>query len=241
MISRRISALCLSMATVLGLFGAWSANASALGEKFHSELEHTVLTGANYETNGAGEEVISEGEHSFTAGPFSVKCSTTTVSGTWSEKTPETMTMHPTYKNCKDNFGAAATIQTTGCNLVFWSEVLGGSDAKVEVECEAGHTINISEPGCTVSIAPQSSPGATYTTGGVMGSEDITVKSTFEAKFTKVGGFCVTEATKGKYVGSWTVRGYNDKCNAGECPFAPGGEGDKDAYKDENVVGIWWK
>ena len=68
------------------------------------------------------------------------------------------MTLHPTYgPGCKDSNNQTASIFTSGCNLVYWSEVLGASDAKVE------------------------------------------------------------------------------------CPFAPGGVGDKDAYKEGNVVGISWK
>jgi len=242
MMVRKISAFCLSIVAVLGLAAVWTASASALGEKFHSATKPTVLTGSNYEIDGFGTEKITEGEHSFTAGMFSVKCTTSTVSGTLTIETPEFMTLHPTYSGCKDNIGNVVTIDTTGCNLNYWSEVLGGSDAKVEVECEAGQLIKITDGGCTLKIGAQSNLGATYANKEDANKiRDITFKSTFEAGFTKEG-FCVgVEGTKGKYLGNWTVGGYEDKCAAGECPFAPGGKGDKDGYNEGNKVSIWWE
>lgn len=229
MMARRISALCLSIVAMLGVAAVWTGSASALGEKFHSVVEPTVLTGTN------------EGEDTFTVGAFSVKCTTTTVSGTWTTKTPETMTLHPTYTGCEDSNGEAASIFTTGCNLVYWSEVLGTSDAKVEVECEAGQSIRVAVTACTMTITPQANLGATYANGKVNNIGDITVKSTWEAGFTKHGLCLGIEGTKGKFTGSWTVTGYEDQCAAGECPFAPGGVGDKDGYKEGKVVEIFWK
>lgn len=229
MMPRRISALCLSIVAVLGVAAVWTASASAIGERFHSEIEPTVLTGSNV------------GEDTFTVGAFDVKCKATVVSGTWAIKTPETMTLHPTYTGCKDSNGEAAAITTTGCNLVYWSEVLGTTDAKVEVECEAKQVIKVAVTGCTMTIAGQSNPGATYANGAVGGVPDITVKSTWEAGFTKDGACGGIEAAKGKFTGSTTVEGYVDKCAAGECPFAPGGMGDKDGYKEGNTIGISWK
>jgi hypothetical protein len=227
---RRLSVLGLVLVAAVGLAAVWAASASALGEKFHTEVEPTVLTGSNV------------GEDTFTVGTYSVHCLATVVSGTWAIKTPETMTLHPTYTGCKDSEGAAAAITTTGCNLVYWSEVLGSSDAKVEVECEAMKSIEVAVVGCTMKIAGQSNLGATYANGNVGGVPDITVKSTWEAGFTKVGLLCGEIAgTKGKFTGSTTISGYIDKCAAGECPYAPGGKGDKDGYNEGNIIGISWK
>lgn len=230
---RRFSALGIAVVAVLGLAAIWTASASAIGEKFHTEIEPTVLTGANV------------GEDTFTVGTFSVKCKATVVSGTWATKTPETMTLHPTYTGCTDSNGKAAAITTTGCNLVYWSERLGTNDAKVEVECEGAQKIKVAVSGCTMEIAGQvTSEGATYE-NGLFGAEkvpDITVKSTFEAAFTKVGVLCGgIVGTKGKFTASTTVEGYVDKCAAGECPFAPGGVGDKDGYVEGNIIGIRWE
>ncbi len=229
--ARRISALCLSIVAVLGVAAVWTASASAIGEKFHSEVEPTVLTGSNV------------GEDTFTVGTYSVKCKATVVSGTWATKTPETMTLHPTYTGCTDSEGVAAAITTTGCNLVYWSERLSGNDAKVETECEAGKSIKVAVEGCTMKIAGQVSPfGATYANGKLGGVPDITVTSTFEVAFTQEGLLCEEiGGTKGKFTGSTTISGYVDKCAAGECPFAPGGMGDKDGYKEGNIIGIEWK
>ena len=230
---RKFSAFGLVMVAVLGLAAVWTASASALGEKFHTEIEPTVLTGSNV------------GEDTFTVGAFSVKCKATVVSGTWAIKTPESMTLHPTYTGCTDSNGAAAAIVTTGCNLVYWSERLGTNDAKVEVECEAGQVIKVAVSGCTMEIAGQvANLGAIYE-NGLFGPEkvpDITVKSTFEVAFTKKGLFCGgIVGNKGQFTGSTTVEGYVDQCAAGECPFAPGGAGDKDGYKEGNIIGISWK
>lgn len=227
MIIHRLRAIGLVLVAVLALAAVWAASASALGEKFHTEIVPTVLTG-------------SSGEETFTVGAYSVKCSVA-VSGTWTIKTPETMTLHPTYTGCKDSNNKNASIFTTGCNLVYWSEVLGASDAKVEVECEAGQVIRVAVEGCTMTIGPQGNLGATYANGTVGGVPEITVKSTWEAGFVK-HGFCLEVAgTKGKFTGSTTVKGYVDECAVGECPFAPGGVGDKDGYKEGNVIGISWK
>jgi hypothetical protein len=227
MMIRRLSALGLVLAAVLGLAAVWTASASALGEKFHTEIVPTVLTG-------------SSGEETLTVGGFSVKCAVT-VSGTWTIKTPETMTLHPTYSACKDSLNRNASIFTTGCNLVYWSEVLGASDAKVEVECEAGQVIKVALEGCTLTIGAQANLGATYANGTVGGVPEITVKSTWEAGFPVKHGFACPEGNKGKFTGSTTVKGYVDECAVGECPFAPGGVGDKDGYKEGNVIGISWK
>lgn len=229
MMIRRFSILGLVVAAVFGLVAVWTGSAWALEEKFHSEVEPTVLTGSNV------------GEDTFTVGAFSVKCKATVVSGTWATKTPETMTLHPTYTGCTDSTGEAAAITTTGCNLIYWSEVLGTSDAKVEVECEGTQVIKVAVTGCTMTIAKQSNLGATYANGAVGGVSDITVKSTWEAGFTKDGLCLNIGANKGKFTGSTTVSGYVDSCAAGECPFAPGGVGDKDGYKEGKVIEISWK
>lgn len=231
--ARRISALCLSIVALLGVAAIWTASASAIGEKFHTEIEPTVLTGLN------------AGEDTFTVGTFSVKCKATVVSGTWATKTPETMTLHPTYTGCTDSKGVSVGITTTGCNLIYWSERLSGNDAKVETECEAGQVVTILLKECTIKIAGQVSPfGATYA-NGFFGAEkvpDITVTSTFEVTFTKEGLMCGgIVGTKGKFTGSTTVEGYVDECKAGECPFAPGGKGDKDGYVEGNIIGIKWE
>jgi hypothetical protein len=228
---RRLSALGVAVVAVLWLAAVWASGASAIGERFHTEIEPTVLTGAN------------AGEDTFTVGTYNVHCKATVVSGTWAIKTPESMTLHPTYTGCKDSNGVAAAITTTGCNLVYWSELLGG-DAKVEVECEAKQVIKVGVSGCTMTIAGQVSPlGATYE-NGTFGAEkvpDITVKSTFGAAFTKEGLCKEVVGNKGTFTGSTTVEGYVDKCAAGECPFAPGGVGDKDGYVEGNIIGISWK
>lgn len=228
---RKLSTLGFVVVAVLGLAAIWTASASAIGEKFHSEIEPTVLTGTNV------------GEDTFTAGAFSVKCKATVMSGTWATKTPETMTLHPTYTGCEDSEKVTTGVTTTGCNLIYWSERLSGNDAKVEIECEAGQKIKIAVPGCTIEIAGQVIPfGATYANGLFGGVPDITVKSTMEVAFTKNGLFCgAIMGNKGQFTGSTTVTGYLDKCNAGECPFAPGGMGDKDGYKEGNISGIEWK
>ena len=47
MMVHRLSALGLVLAAVLGLVAVGAASASALGERFHTEIEPTVLTGSN--------------------------------------------------------------------------------------------------------------------------------------------------------------------------------------------------
>lgn len=231
--ARRISGLCLSIVAVLGVAAVFTASASAIGEKFHTEIEPTVLTGTNV------------GEDTFTVGTFSVKCLATVVSGTWATKTPETMTLHPTYTGCTNQKSETVGITTTGCNLVYWSERLSGNDAKVEVECAVNQKVLIAAPGCTLEIGGQvTNVGAIYE-NGLFGAEkvpDITVKSTFEAAFTKNGLFCgAIVGNKGTFTASTTVKGYVDNCAAGECPLAPGGKGDLDGYKEGNIIGIKWE
>lgn len=242
MLIRTTKVLCLSIVAVLALTAVWTASASALGERFHSLTKPIVVTGSNYEVDAFGTEKITEGEFSFTAGMFTVKCSTTTVSGTVKTETSESMTLHPTYTNCKEGTNNV-TVDTTGCNLNYWSEVLGSSDAKIEIECEAGQMIKITGAlGCVLKFGGQGALGANYATKvDANGITDITVKTTIEFGFTKEG-FCVgVEGTKAKFLGNWTVGGYEDKCGAEECPFAPGGKGDKDAYTEGNRVSFWWE
>ncbi len=249
---RNLKVLGLALAAVFAMSAMAAQAAMASGELFHSDEDPTVITASN----------AGFGNHVFTAGGISVECENATFTGTQSGTTGEELTVHPTYSgNCTAAGVVAATVTTTGCNYILYSETgenthTSTTDAPVKIECEEGKKITIDAAKCRITIDPnQTVRGVKYVgEGGTTETEDLRVVASvdtigYEAEnLTGLGFKCGTlgfetgvTLTNASYTGTVTAKGYEDKCAAEECPFVPEGGTDKDAYSEGDQVGIWWE
>jgi hypothetical protein len=237
---------------LLALFalGAVAASSASAVPFFHSDKEKTVLTAEGTgATFGTKSSIIS------------VTCKKEIFSGTTNEKTVTSVTVHPTYKECKAEPFGNATVTTTGCNYILYAETtqhpktpeLGGeeTDSPVELECEAGKAITIAAPGCTITITTKAGEklhGVIYDNENNLETEKRDVKVTVtvdKIKYKSAGFGCGLGGIKAEGEDGFltnktgtTTKGFVDNCAVGECPF---GAPDKDEYKEGLQTGIWWE
>lgn len=221
-------AIAAAVVAVLGLVGVSSATAA--NEMFHSEKEPTVITANN----------TGEGTHVFEiedGGP-KVTCNVATFAGTMAKNVAATLTVHPTYSDCKTNLGENASIKTAGCNYVIHAEELlngmGELHGDTELECAGTNELQVITPSCTIFFGTQkTADGSAYANGGEAATRYITFKMTDTLTFIKkIGVACF--ALKGDaliYHGSFIGKGYEDK----------GGPKNEDEYTEGGQVGIWWQ
>jgi hypothetical protein len=224
--------LGLASAVFIAIGALAASGASAAGERFHSEVEPTILTGVNTNTF-----VISM------AGA-NTECTSATLSGTAPLKTEATMTLHPTYSNCTF-LGEPATLDTTGCNFVFGSETVAGK-LPVETECTTGYSIKLTSPGCTLTFGPQKDTGGLTVTNESSGStRDFKAVWEVGVFFSKSGSLCfLISGTTGTIKGTMTVKGFKDEGVTGPIDETEGAAPGKDVttvYKEGAQVGIWWE
>jgi hypothetical protein len=229
---RNLKALGLALVALVALSALVASSASAAGERFHSEVEPTILTGTNTNT------------HVFAAGSAHVECTEATFRGTATLKTEATQTVHPTYNGCTF-LGEPATVDTTGCNYVFSSETVAGV-LPVEIECTSGYAIKVTSPGCTLTFGAQKNTGGvTVTNEGSGTTRDSKVVSSTGATFTKSGSLCfLVSGTTGTYTGTTTVKGFKDEGVTGPIDETEGAAPGKDVttvYKEGAQVGVWWE
>jgi len=229
---RNLKALGLALVALVALSAVAAGSASAAGERFHSEVEPTIITGTSTNT------------HVFSAGGANVECTSATFNGTSTLKTEATQTVHPTYSGCTF-IGEPATVDTTGCNYVFGSETVGGK-LPAEIECTTGYSIKVTTPGCTLTFAAQKNTGGlTVTNEGAGSTRDTKTVSETGATFSKSGPLCfLVSGTTGTYKGTTTVKGFKDEGVTGPIDETEGAAPGKDVttvYKEGAQVGIWWE
>jgi hypothetical protein len=230
--TRNLKALGLALVAVCALSALVASSASAAGERFHSEVEPTILTGTNV------------GNHIFHAGETTIECTGATFRGTSKLKTEATLTLHPTYSGCTF-LGEPATVDTTGCNYVFSSETVGGV-MPAEIECTSGYSIKVTAPGCTLSFGAQKNTGGlTVTNEGSGTTRSTKTVSNTGATFTKSGSLCfLVSGTTGTYTGTTIVKGFVDNGVAGPIDETEGAAPGKDVtavYTEGAQVGVWWE
>jgi hypothetical protein len=133
----------------VALFGVSAAVASA--STFLAASYPVLVKGAA--TNIQGFEIT---------GAVSVCEHATFMTGEEGGKDPtgpaETLLIHPKYTGCHVSIGGlpltAATVTTTGCNYVFHAALSGTTNGTVDIECEAGKSIEIAPQvvGCVISV-----------------------------------------------------------------------------------------
>ncbi len=208
---RNFKALGLALIAVFALSAVAASAASASGELFHSSAKPTSIV-AKSESN---QVFVATATITCTGGEFT---------GTASESTQSSLTVHPVYTGCESSLGGnPSTVTTEGCNYIFQSEVPAGGHAKIEIECEAGKFITIDNSLCTIKIGSQTvGQGVTYTS--INSKKEVTVNATAtKIKIAeKTGSLCFLVGAEGTYAGTSIVKGFEDKSGGAQ-------------------VSVWWE
>jgi hypothetical protein len=192
--NRKLTALGLAIAAVLAM-AAMSVSVASAAE-FHSEVEHTILT---------GEQV---GEDVFTVNAGTVKCKKANYEGTQAAKTTTTQTVKPTYSECVA-FGFVNTpIDTNGCEYTFHTE-----GPTTDIVCPAGKSIVVTAFNCEVKVGSQNGlKTVSFKTEGAGTSRDVKTNVelagiAYSQTSKSFPGCTAGNFTNGTYKGAATVKG----------------------------------
>jgi len=191
--TRKFKSLGLVLAAVFAMSAIGASAASAA--EFHSAGAPTTITGTQSTS------------HVFTTSAGTVTCKTATFSGTQSTQTATTVQLTPTYKECTAFGFINVPIDVNGCSYTFTSH------GATTVDCAAGKAFEITVPGCTTKVGPQTfAKGMEYTTVGSTPSRSITSHTNVtEIEYNE----CGTVRKNGTYKGDTSIKG-----SAGEVWFA---------------------
>jgi hypothetical protein len=188
-------------AVVVALFGISAASASA--STFLATEYPVLVTGKA--TNIQGFEIT---------GAVSVCEHGTFMTGEEGGQNPggpsATLLIHPKYTGCHVSIGGAvltaATVTTTGCNYVFHAALSLAAGGTVDIECEAGKSIEIAPAvaGCVISVNGTGNTGLKEVT--YMNDEPVVGQVTVRANVTNISwkatsacGLAGTEGHEAKY------------------------------------------
>jgi hypothetical protein len=206
--NRKLKALGMAIAAVMA-FAAFAGSASAA--EFHSEVEHTGISGSRI-----GTDV-------FTVNAGTWKCTELTYSGTQSTGvTSSEITVIPKWGGCTAFGFIGATIDVNGCDYRFTPN----ANPYLHIVCPT-KPIEVTTSTCTVTLPAQPvNSGVTYTNEGSGTTRDLKVNYSLTGlsytQHNKVFPNCPGGAgtfTNGTYTGEATIKGAN---TAG------------------TQVGIWW-
>lgn len=201
---RNLKTLGLIVVAALAI-GAVGASPASAAPQFHFESEHTIITGTQ----------ITANEFAFDAGK--VKCGVMNFDGTSAVLTTTTVTLKPTFENCKIKKGeveAEATFTFNNCNFLFHlganTEHLTGT---MGIECP-DFVVEIDTPECTITIPEQGNLGTvTYTNEGEETTRSVIFDlSIGEIHYVEHGAGCANETqttNNGTYTGKVTITGEN--------------------------------
>ncbi len=205
--TRTLKALGLSLFAVLAMGAIAVASASA--HEFHAENAPAIVEGDQI----AGQPNIFEiGENE---GGAKVECAGAHFAGTAANNPTPSITVHPTYTECKFG-GNNAEVKTEGCNYVLHGATSAEGHGAVDVECEGTSKIKVIVPSlCTLEIGAQTpAKGVHYENGGAGSSRDVSVTATATGiHYAKKGLFCAFVGGNGEdgtYKGGVTAKGYLD-------------------------------
>jgi len=196
--TRKLKALGLAFVAVLA-FGALSATAASAAS-FHSEVEHTIIDGA---------QPVAE-DDVFTVNAGTVKCTSATYTGTQSTATNETVTVTPSYSGCTAFGFVNAPIDVNGCTYTF-----NAANDDLIITCPEGKTITVTAFNCHVDVGSQTiGTGISYHNGGSGKTRDVTATANLSGltytQTSKTFPGCTNGTfTNGTYKGSGTVTGTN--------------------------------
>jgi hypothetical protein len=215
--TRNLKTLGLALVAMLAIGAIGAQVASAV-------VEHSFRSGADETVATARTESYGNAEHksmdvlTTTAG-LTVECYGT-YEGKVVGKIVDQVTVHPKYSTCTPN---GTVVHTDGCNLVFDSDTDTSNGhfsteehAQATLECEAGHVIEITRPGCNIAVAPQTVRGARYTYVTHSSKSALTGAITFRTltytatagSFCGISGHAAGVYTNGKIDGKVEATGY---------------------------------
>jgi hypothetical protein len=230
--TRSLKALSSALLVMVALGAAIASPASA--HLFRTEQFPTVLT---------GEQVGAENIFTFEGTGVKAVCKIVTVAGTVPVTSVQTITVHPTYKECSVA-GISMTVNTSECDYILYGETVKDNETEhgpVEIECnKGGGNFKFSFLGCVVQFPPQKPTyGMRYVNEGVGATRDVKVTVTSEkTKYTTNNAAACNlagippEGEDGTMKGTVTVKGYKD---LSEGPPAA----HQDEFKEGTQVGIW--
>jgi hypothetical protein len=176
---RKFKTLGLAMVAVLAMSAVVASAASA------------QFTANAYPTTGTATSAL--GNDVFTVDGSSVECAGH-FEGTLKEAST-TLTVTPTYSNCKAFGFASATVAMNGCDYLF-HDVGSNTAGQVSVHCPAGKNIVITAGNCVVDVGTQTPPLKTVTYGNA--HPNVTVKANvtgITANVTTDGFLCPLSGT----------------------------------------------
>jgi len=204
---------------IAGALGATNASAAqAFNHVFDPDISPAVLTAA---------QTLEGSVFGVKSGALEVKCSTVALTGTTQGFELSSVTLHPSFSGCSAEPFGLAPVDTSGCDFVLRgatnirSTTTGGAtqDAPVDIECTSGSSIQVTAPGCTITIGGQNGlQGVTYTNEGSGTGADLKVKVALDKiKYTTPGGFICSlgglakSGEDGFVTGGLTLRAFTDK------------------------------
>lgn len=229
--TRTLKLLGLSLAALCAFGALLSSSALAAGETFHSEVETTILTGNNHNTNQL-----------FAVSGITTTCKKATFKGTMLHNTESSITLFPTYTECEDSLGNKNIVfDTTGCAFVIGSETTGSGHLPLSVECTAGIKGMVkTDPSCTLTITPQTATnGIQVTNVGAGATREMTFHITASLavdKGTQAGCFFLGNVLT--YTGTGVLAGFVDNGVHGDIDEVTG---HTTVYTEGAQVGIWWQ
>jgi len=145
-----------------------------------------------------------------TGGTTEVTCHKATYNSKIMGATVISVIVTPTYENCTDQSGGAASVTMNGCRFEIKSRTTG--HGTTHLLCSAGVKVQVHAAGNTLSFSPQTPTkgGLTYTTTTENGKHALTVDVTAEELHYECHGTCMfsgTNRVNGTLTGSVTVTG----------------------------------
>jgi hypothetical protein len=141
-----------------------------------------------------------------------VKCTSSAIAQKTVTSGVTSVEVHPECSGVKA-FGVSATMNTTGCNLVFPLETGGASPTSVV--CSGTNKITINPTGIACEITVGSQTGINGISFANMAGTPADIKQTVNATniaYTETGTGCHSPGThtNGRCAGTYTIKGYDD-------------------------------
>jgi len=205
---KNLKILGLALVAVFAMSAVVASAASAAVE-FTSESEPTVLTGHQ---EGAGDVFHTMGGN--------VTCTTATYVGSQAGTHSTDATVTPTYTGCTAFGFLNVPIHTNECQYTFTagSTVSSNFEGSVHIICPENKSIEVTAPGCRITVGTQTPTGGTitYTNVGAGAAAELTL----DVALTGIhyiedenGGGCYSPGettTDGTYTGHAIVKGENN-------------------------------
>jgi len=165
----RLKILGITLVATLALSAGVASVASATGFKFLSEKPSTILVGKQH---GVNTDVLE------TNGGL-VTCNELTYSGAHSGMEATELELSPKWSNCSAFGFISVPIDSEGCKYRFTTGAKEGSnfEGSTDITCPEGKRIDITAPGCNVTIPTQTPTGGkiTYTNLSSGSTREITI------------------------------------------------------------------